>query len=148
MLSGFLRSERILNDATLAVSILMLAISVSLGFYQVLTRFLFNAPSTWTEAISRTTMIWCVFMAMPETFRHGFMMAVEVIYKLVPQRRLIFIESVIAACCLLVLGVLVYHGALMTQRVSGQLLSGVEISMAWAYAAIPIGAVEPVRNFV
>ena len=52
MLSGFLRSERILNDATLAVSILMLAISVSLGFYQVLTRFLFNAPSTWTEAIS------------------------------------------------------------------------------------------------
>ncbi|MFP3427245.1 TRAP transporter small permease, partial [Pseudoalteromonas sp. SIMBA_162] len=90
--------------------VLMLVISVTLSFYQVLTRFLFNAPSTWTEVASRTSMIWCVFMAAAATFRGGYMMAVEVIYKWMPARLLMMLEVAIVLCCLLVLGGLVHYG--------------------------------------
>lgn len=140
MLAVFLRFEHQLTRLAMLIAVAMLAISVTLSFYQVLTRFVFNAPSTWTEVASRTAMIWCVFMAAAATFRGGYMMAVEVVYKVVPARFLTLLEVAIVVCCLLVLGVLVYYGIQMTLRVGNQTMSGMNISMAWAYAAIPTGS--------
>ncbi|MEC4766768.1 TRAP transporter small permease [Halomonas sp. CUBES01] len=140
MLAVFLRLESHLTRLALLIAVVMLAISVTLSFYQVLTRFVFNAPSTWSEVASRTAMIWCVFMAAAATFRGGYMMAVEVIYKLVPPRFMKLLEIVIVVCCLLVLGVLIHYGIQMTLRVSSQTMSGMNISMSWAYAAIPMGS--------
>ena len=140
MVDLFLRFERQLTRLAMTLAIGMLVVSVSLSFYQVLTRFVFNAPSTWSEVASRTAMIWCVFLAAAATFRGGYMMAVEAIYKVVPQRLVLLLEVVIVLCCLLVLVVLIHFGVLMTQRVSNQTMSGMNISMSYAYAAIPIGA--------
>ncbi|QOR39007.1 TRAP transporter small permease [Billgrantia diversa] len=140
MVSWFLRFEHCLTRLAMAIAILMLIVSVTLGFYQVLTRFIFNAPSTWSEVLSRATMIWCVFLGAAATFRGGYMMAVELIYKLVPRRMMLGLELVIGLCCLLVLGVLFYQGILMTDRVSRQTLSALEVSISWAYAAIPVGS--------
>ncbi|KKO07085.1 hypothetical protein LCGC14_0056530 [marine sediment metagenome] len=140
MLAVFLRLEHQLTRLAMLIAVAMLAISVTLSFYQVLTRFVFNAPSTWTEVASRAAMIWCVFMAAAATFRGGYMMAVEVVYKVVPARFLTLLEVAIVLCCLLVLGVLIHYGIQMTIRVSNQTMSGMNISMAWAYAAIPTGA--------
>ncbi|KAA0012843.1 TRAP transporter small permease [Billgrantia pellis] len=140
MVNLFLRLERQLTRLALAVAVVMLVVSVTLSFYQVLTRFVFNAPSTWSEVAARTAMIWCVFMAAAATFRGGYMMAVEVIYKLVPQRSILLLEMAVVACCLAVLGVLIHFGMLMTLRVVNQTMSGMNISMSYAYAAIPVGA--------
>nr|WP_163503486.1 TRAP transporter small permease [Halomonas socia] len=140
MLAAFLRFEHQLTRLAMAIAIVMLVISVTLSFYQVLTRFVFNAPSTWTEVASRAAMIWCVFMAAAATFRGGYMMAVEAIYKVVPQRFALWLETAIVLCCLLVLGVLIYFGILMTGRVGNQTMSGMNISMSYAYAAIPTGS--------
>ncbi|MDW5376450.1 TRAP transporter small permease [Halomonas sp. HP20-15] len=140
MLELFLRFERFTSRVALIVAVLMLVVSVALGFYQVLTRFVFDAPSTWSEVMSRSAMIWCVFLGAAASFRGGYMMAVEVIYKLVPVRALVWLELLVALCCLIVLTILVYFGTLMTIRVSSQTLSGMGISIAWAYAAIPVGA--------
>ncbi|OUE37496.1 TRAP transporter small permease protein [Billgrantia desiderata SP1] len=140
MVDLFLRFERQLTRLAMVVAVVMLVVSVSFSFYQVLTRFVFNAPSTWTEVAARTAMIWCVFMAAAATFRGGYMMAVEAIYKVVPPRLLLVLEIAIVLCCLLVLAVLVHYGILMTRRVANQTMSGMNISMAYAYAAIPIGA--------
>ncbi len=95
MLSWFLRLESLLTRLALVIAVVMLIISVSLGFFQVLTRFIFNAPSTWSEVISRSTMIWCVFMGAAATFRGGYMMAVELVYKLMPRRTLLALELAI-----------------------------------------------------
>ena len=140
MLAAFLRFEHQLTRLAMAIAIVMLVISVTLSFYQVLTRFVFNAPSTWTEVASRAAMIWCVFMAAAATFRGGYMMAVEAIYKVVPSRFALWLETAIVLCCLLVLGVLIHFGILMTGRVGNQTMSGMNIPMSYAYAAIPTGS--------
>ncbi|MGQ4879421.1 TRAP transporter small permease [Billgrantia sp. LNSP4103-1] len=140
MVELLLRFEYKLTRLALAIAVVMLVISVSFSFYQVLTRFVFNAPSTWSEVAARTAMIWCVFMAAAATFRGGYMMAVEAIYKVVPGRLVLLLEAAIVLCCLLVLAVLIYFGVQMTQRVSNQTMSGMNVSMAYAYAAIPVGA--------
>lgn len=139
MLQLFLSIERQTTRLALLGAVLMLIVSVSLGFYQVLTRFVFDAPSTWSEVISRSAMIWCVFLGAAAGFRGGFMMSVEVIYKLVPGRRLVWLEVLIALCCAIVLVVLITFGTAMMLRVRPQMLSGLEVSIAWAYAAMPVG---------
>lgn len=140
MVELFLRSERVLSRVALIAAVLMLVVSVTTGFYQVLTRFVFDAPSTWSEVVARSSMIWCVFLAAAACFRGGYMMSVEVIYKLIPERRLLLLEAAIALGCLIALAVLVYYGTAMTFRVRNQMLSGLGISISWVYAAIPIGA--------
>ncbi len=140
MVELFLRSERVLSRVALIAAVLMLVVSVTTGFYQVLTRFVFDAPSTWSEVVARSSMIWCVFLAAAACFRGGYMMSVEVIYKLIPERRLILLEAAIALGSLIALAVLVYYGTAMTFRVRNQMLSGLGISISWVYAAIPIGA--------
>ncbi|MCK2182878.1 TRAP transporter small permease [Halomonas getboli] len=140
MLQLFLRVEHQTTRLALFGAVLMLIVSVTLGFYQVMTRFVFDAPSTWSEVISRSTMIWCVFLGAAAGFRGGFMMSVEVIYKLIPGRRLIWLEGLIALCCAVVLLVLMTYGTAMTLRVQSQMLSGLEVSISWAYAAMPVGA--------
>ena len=140
MLQLFLRVERQTTRLALLGAVLMLIVSVTLGFYQVMTRFVFDAPSTWSEVISRSAMIWCVFLGAAAGFRGGFMMSVEVIYKLIPGRRLIWLEAFIAACCAVVLVVLIIFGTAMMLRVQTQMLSGLEVSISWAYAAMPVGS--------
>ncbi|WP_322002110.1 TRAP transporter small permease [Marinobacter alexandrii] len=141
MVEIFLRFERLTTRIALIAAVVMLIISVTLGFYQVLTRFLLDQPSTWSEVISRSAMIWCVFLGAAAGFRGGFMMSVEVIYRLMPARRLIWLEGLIALCCAIVLLVLVYYGTAMAIRVKTQMLSGLGVSISWAYAAMPVGAV-------
>ncbi|MGC3873483.1 TRAP transporter small permease [Halomonas sp. GXIMD04776] len=140
MVNLFLRVEHQTTRLAMLGAIVMLIVSVTLGFYQVITRFVLDSPSTWSEVISRSTMIWCVFLGAAAGFRGGFMMSVEVIYKLLPARRLIWLEVLIALCCVIVLLVLIYFGSAMMLRVRSQMLSGLEVSIAWAYAAMPVGA--------
>ncbi|MGM0562651.1 MAG: TRAP transporter small permease subunit, partial [Pseudomonadota bacterium] len=59
---------------------------------------------------------------------------------IVPRRCLLLVEVLVALACLLVLWILLYYGIAMTLRVSSQTLSGLYISIAWIYAAIPVGA--------
>ncbi|PMR73357.1 TRAP transporter small permease [Billgrantia endophytica] len=135
-----LRLEYQLTRLAILIAVAMLIVSVTLSFYQVLTRFVLNAPSTWTEVASRAAMIWCVFMAAAATYRGGYMMAVESIYRLVPKRLVLVLEIAIVLCSLVVLAVLIHFGIQMTLRVSNQTMSGLNISMSYAYAAIPTGA--------
>src|SRR3546814_11401739 len=67
------------------------------------------------------------------------MMSIDVIYKLIPSNKAVVLEYIIGACCLLVMGLLVYLGAELTYRVRFQAMAGFQISMAWAYAALPTG---------
>jgi TRAP-type C4-dicarboxylate transport system permease small subunit len=46
----------------------------------------------------------------------------------------------ITACTLLFLFVVVWYGWDVVQRLRFQNLAGLEISIAWAYAAVPVGA--------
>jgi len=140
MVNHFLQFERWTTRLSMLAAMAMLIISVSLGFYQVVTRFFLDAPSTWSEVISRSAMIWCVFLGAAAGFRGGMMMSVEVIYRLLPKRRLIWLETFVALSCVIVFLVLVYYGTAMTWRVRSQMLSGLGVSIGWVYAAMPTGA--------
>ncbi|MBL4614606.1 MAG: TRAP transporter small permease [Magnetovibrio sp.] len=140
MVELLFKLDRVVVRSSLFMAIMMLSVAALLVFFQVVTRFVFNDPSTWSEVISRSAMIWSVFLGAPIAFRTGSMIAVEVIEKIVPSRFHGLLMSLTTAMSLIFLGVLVWFGIIMTYRVRFQVLAGLEIPISWAYAALPIGA--------
>lgn len=136
----FLAVEKRLTRTALELAVLCMGAVVALTFYQVLTRFVFGQPSTWSEVAARSAMIWMVFLGLAVAFRLGVMIAVDLLLDIAPRqlRRALFI--VIALASLVFLAILVWYGTGMVLRVRNQNLAGMHISIAWVYAALPSGA--------
>ncbi|WP_108485529.1 TRAP transporter small permease [Oceaniglobus ichthyenteri] len=137
----FLRIEDFTTGLALRASIGFLIIAAALALFQVITRFVFDAPSTWSEVITRSAMIWSVFLGVAVAFRHGSMISVDVIMNNVPRRLGLTLFMVANAASLIFFAILFWQGWLMTERVMKQKLAALEISIAWVYSALPVGSV-------
>ncbi|GGA25458.1 TRAP transporter small permease [Neptunicoccus cionae] len=137
----FLRLENLTTGVALRLSIAFLVIAASLALYQVVTRFVFGAPSTWSEVITRSAMIWSVFLGVAVAFKHGAMISVDMIQNALPPRLGLALYVLASIGSLIFFSFLFWQGYLMTLRVIPQSLSALEISIAWVYAALPTGSV-------
>jgi hypothetical protein len=65
----------------------MVGVALMAGFtcYQVFMRFVVGQPSTWSEVLVRSIMIWTVYLAAAAAFREGAMIAAEVLVRAVPR---------------------------------------------------------------
>ena len=140
MLAAFLRFERRLTGAVTALALALLALASCLGLYQVLTRFVLENPSDWTEVSTRTALIWMVYFGMVATFREGALVSIDVLYRLCRGRSRVVLEGLITLITLAFLIVVAWAGFEVTWRIRFQNLAGMGISISWAYLAVPLGA--------
>lgn len=140
LVRGFQRLEAYTTRLSFGLAMLGLALMAAATFFQVVTRFVFNAPSAWSEVAARSIMIWTVYLGMAAAFRAGAMIAVDFVLQITPPRLRIYMHSIATLLCGLFLGLLLWQGILMTERVSNQALAGLPLSIAWIYAALPTGA--------
>ena len=118
----------------------LLAAAAGLGAYQVLMRFVLLQPSTWSEALTRTLLIWMVYLGAALALRAGMLVAFDVVRVIAGARLRKVLSFVGLLSSFLFFLVLAWFGFQITDRVRFQNLAGLEISIAWAYAALPIGA--------
>ena len=137
----FLKFEAVTTGIALRAAIVFLLIATGLALFQVITRFVFGEPSTWSEVITRSAMIWSVFLAVAPAFREGAMIAVEIVQKVLPPRLGFALYLASIALSFLFFSILFWQGWAMTERVLSQKLAALEISIAWVYAALPVGSV-------
>ncbi len=109
--------DRRVTSAVWLLAALLLALLACVGGYQVLIRFIFNQPSPWTEELIGRLFVWCVSGAW-----HRFV------------RRLIVVVT------LGFLAVLVWYGFDLAWRIRFQTFATLPLSIAWAYLALPVGA--------
>jgi len=120
----------------------MLVIAAGLGMWQIITRFIIERPAEWTEVLIRFSLIWMVFLGIPMAFRLGAMVSVDVLYRWSGARMRRFLDAMVALAALLLVGVIVVVGWQYAQRGSVQSVIGLEnVSMFWAYLALPVGGV-------
>ena len=139
-MTHFLRVADAATAVALRLSIAFLVIAAGLAIYQVVTRFVFGAPSTWSEVVTRSAMIWSVFLGVAVAFRHGAMISVDVVRNALPGRPGLMLLLAANAACLVFFSILLWQGYLMTLHVRGQRLAALEVSIAWVYAALPVGS--------
>lgn len=130
-----------------ATTTALLALMSLITLWQVITRFVLQQPSTWSEVTARSLMIWMVYLGLAVVLRTGSLIAIDVLIGALPQAARKLLAVAIAATSLSVLAVMAWFGWTMAQRVAAQAIAGVfnpftgnTISIAWVYAAIPAGA--------
>jgi TRAP-type C4-dicarboxylate transport system permease small subunit len=136
-----LAADRLVGRIVLGLACLTLAGAAMAGLFQIITRFLLEEPSAWTEVLTRTLIIWSVFLGLGAALRGGALLSVDLLYRTMARtRHLALLRTFIAGCTLLFLIVVVWFGWDVVYRVRFQNLAGLEIPISWAYAAIPVGA--------
>jgi TRAP-type C4-dicarboxylate transport system permease small subunit len=140
MRSVLMRADQWLTGLALNLACVLLAVICGLGLWQVLARFVFSQPSIWTEESMRRLLIWCVMLGVVAAFRHGALVSVDLMLRLSRGAWQRVVRSLITAASLAFLAVLVWFGANLAWRVRFQTFASMELSMAWAYSALPVGA--------
>jgi TRAP-type C4-dicarboxylate transport system permease small subunit len=133
--------DRWVTAFSLNAACVLLAVISVLGLWQVVARFVLSQPSTWTEESMRRLLIWCVMLGVVAAFRRGALVSVDLMLRLSRGAWRHFVRGLITAVSLAFLAVLVWFGIDLVWRVRFQTFASMELSMAWAYAALPVGAV-------
>jgi len=118
----------------------MMAIASTLGLFQVIMRFVLEIPAEWTEVLIRFSLVWMVFMGIPYAFRVGAMVSVDVLYRWVGAGGKRIFDFVTSVAALILVAVIIWWGWDYSMRGRVQSVIGLEeISMFWAYLALPVG---------
>ena len=142
MKNAFLTFERWTTFIAMLAACAMLALSASLGMFQILMRFVLEQPAEWTEVLIRFSLIWMVFLVIPAAFRQGAMVSVDVLYRWSPPALRRVLDWVVALAALALIGIVIWYGWDYAQRGGVQSMAGLEsVSMFWAYLAMPVGGV-------
>lgn len=134
------RVDGALAAAVAAIAAAALLVAVASSFWQVLGRFVLQSPAAWSEALTRLALIWMVLLGVSTALRRGALIAVDLARDATTGRARLAIEAATLASCLVLFATLFWYGINVAQRVRMQEMAGLEISMAWGYAAIPIGS--------
>lgn len=140
MIAALLALDRLTTRVALAFACAALVVAVGAGAWQVLTRFVLGQPSIWSEALVRVSLIWMVLLGLSGAIRQGALVSIDVAHRLSSGMARRGLELLSLTSVALLMGVLFWFGWGMAQRVQFQEMAGLEISIAWGYAAIPVGA--------
>jgi TRAP-type C4-dicarboxylate transport system permease small subunit len=136
----FLALEHYTTGFAMLVACAMMAVAASLGLFQIIMRFVVEAPAEWTEVLIRFSLIWMVFMGIPMAFRQGAMVSVDVLYRWSPPSVRRILDWVVCLAALALVLVIIWWGWDYTLRGRVQSMAGLEsLSMFWAYLAMPVG---------
>jgi len=119
--------------------ILLLAAMAVIIFTNVAMRYLTSASLEWAEEVSRHMMIWLTFLGAGPVLRYGGHIAVENLQDSLPPRAATALRALIAVLLFGFFGFMVWYGVLYVERAQFQMTPTTQISMAWIYAAMPVG---------
>lgn len=140
MRRAILTLDRWITGAAWSLACVLLAVIAGLGLWQVVARFVLSQPSTWTEESMRRLLIWMVMLGTVVAFRRGALVSVDLMLRTSRGAWRRTVRWIISCTALAYLAVLVWFGINLVTRVRFQTFASMELSMGWAYAALPVGA--------
>jgi TRAP-type C4-dicarboxylate transport system permease small subunit len=132
--------DRRITAAVWLMAALLLGLLACIGLYQVLTRFIWNQPSPWSEELIGRLFVWCVMLGVVAAFRQGALVSVDLMLRLSRGAWHRFVRRLILGVTLAFLAVLAWYGFDLAWRIRFQTFATLPLSIAWAYLAMPIGA--------
>ncbi len=133
-------ADRLLFGFVEFLAIACLAALAILCLFQVLTRFVINLPSVWTEPAIRMLLVWSTFLGVTMLARRGVLISITFLRDRATGWFAQFLSILALVSGTIFFGCAAWFGFNLVGRVKRQVLSGLDISIAWAYLAIPAGA--------
>ena len=128
-----------MNTIVSTICIVLFAVMVVVGTYQIITRFIFNSPSTVSEELLTYTFAWMAIFSSAYVFgKRDHMRMTFVADKLPKEQRKILeivIELLVIAFAVIVL---IYGGFTIMGLTMTQKTASLGVMMGVVYAVVPI----------
>lgn len=128
-------SERLLA----VICILCFAVMFVLGIAAVFFRFVIESSLAFPEEMMRYLFVWMISLGSAIAFRRNMHAAIGLIVGCLPTglRRAVLISGTIISG--IFFAQIMWSGYQLTLRAVPQISPALEVSMAWVYAAVPVG---------
>lgn len=107
--------------------------------WQVITRFLLNNPSKYTEEFLRYALIWMTMLGVPYAYGQERHISINIVTKTFSQKGSLitkmFIEIVVMILCITVF---IIGGIMVTANSAGQISPALQLPMPLYYVGLPI----------
>ena len=134
--------RKAMNTVVSTICIVLFAVMVVVGTYQIITRFVFNNPSTISEELLTYTFAWMAIFSSAYVFgKRDHMRMTFVADKLPKEQRKILeivIELLIIAFAVIVL---IYGGFTIMGLTMTQKTASLGVMMGVIYAVVPISGI-------
>ena len=155
LMKSLTRALNALELSIMIFSLILLASMVVSTSLQVLSRYLFPMPISWTEEYSRRAMSWLMFLAAPVAYRKGAQIGVDILVEMFSP---LFkkISAIVVHALIGFFGyIMIQQGNIIASRSYRQISSALNISMKYVYwviivsgALIIIFAIEQVLIYL
>ena len=136
---------KIYNHLEEYLLVLSLIVTVSIIFYQVVMRYVFNSAPFWTEEIARYIFIWQIWLGTSIGVRERAHIRIQLIGNMLISKGRLLQKNILEIVILLVwLSLTVFLTVTGFQLVADQAAKGVltvavRFPLHYAYAAVPVG---------
>ena len=131
--------DRLLGRLEAAFLAAMVAAITAVTFAQVVSRYVLADPIIWSEEVARYLFVWITLVGAAAGVRTHGHFGLDILRRYAPPLR-----TPLGAVTMLVvftfLALLFYTGILETRQAATQMSPALQVTMHWAFLAIPIGA--------
>lgn len=127
----------------LAALLLIMTVLIS---WQVFARYVMGNSLSFSEEVARFSMAWLTMLGTAYAYRHGSLIAVDMLAARTGGRCAKGVNLIIAVASGFFAWVLLKEGLNITELVATQTAPGIRVSMSWLYASVPAGAAVVMIN--
>jgi len=130
---------KVIRKATEVGIVFLFVVMVSAVFLQVVARYAFNSPPTWTEELARYCQVWIIILASSICIRKGSHLAVDYLSHKFPPFMSRFIQVLISILMAVYVAVVTVFGWRLMLVGHYQLSPAMQINMSYIYVIFPLG---------
>jgi TRAP-type C4-dicarboxylate transport system permease small subunit len=137
---SLMRFDNLLAKAEAAVLITLVAVMTLIVFLQVVYRYVLVQPLYWSEELARYLFVWVSILGATLGLQKRGHFGLDFFYRMLSDQKRQFLQILIHLLVGGVILVILIQGVKLVQATALQKSPAMEISMAWAYACLPVGA--------
>lgn len=136
-----------LNRMIILIVVPLFTIMSAVTLIQVLFRYVFKLPLSWTEELARFLFVWVVFLGSAVSVKELAHVGVEYFLDRLSFGKKKVITVIAYSACIFMALILAKVGWDVTRRTFAQLAPSMQIPMAYVYFAYPLGFLLSAVNF-
>ena len=124
-----------------AVCCALLIIMLLITFFQVVMRFIFNSPFSWSEELTLIFLVWFGYLCMPIHIFHDSHAALYFLYNRLPVALKKAVDIMRHGLLMWLFSQMIVYGYTITKLNMPKLQPATRVSQGWLFAPLIVGGV-------
>ncbi len=126
--------RRLVNMAVVAIFSVIVVVVLS----QVIWRFIFNAPFSWSEELARHLQVWLILLTSSVCIQKGRHLSVDYVTHALPFQVGKVLKLIILALCMLFLWTVIIFSIQMIAITINEITPAIRIPVFFVYLSLPV----------